>query len=244
MAKFSIVTATYNAGDMLTRTAASLRQQQYTDFEWLIVDGGSTDDTVARIQAEADLVTYWHSEPDEGIADAWNKGITRASGDYVLILNAGDTYDADFLSTLAQQPDSRQIICSHARVCASDGTVVRIFRARPEKLYIAMHLPHNWCAVPRHYYQTEGGYRKLPLAMDFEWFHRYFKRFGADGFRVIDAVLGTYYLGGKSDLAYEASFKANERILLDAGSNAAVVRGYRVLYTLKHVVSRFISMRF
>src|SRR5688500_15619821 len=129
--KFSIVTATYNASELLARTAASLREQQCKDFEWLIVDGRSADDTVARIQAEGELVTFWLSEPDEGISDAWNKGIARARGNYVLILNAGDTYDASFLSTLAQQPESDQIVCAHARVCTLDGAVTRIFRAEP-----------------------------------------------------------------------------------------------------------------
>ncbi len=99
-----------------------------------------------------------------------------------------------------------------------------------------MHVPHNWCAVPTKHYQSLGLYALLPLAMDFEWFHRYFRRFGPAGFLVLDQALGTYYLGGTSDLNYANSFRANEKILRESGIHPVLARLLRLVYTAKHSV--------
>lgn len=236
MVTFSIITATFNPGPLLERTIASLRSQHCKDFEWIIVDGASTDDSLERIRLAGELVTVCISEPDNGIADAWNKGLARVNGSHVCILNAGDTYDADFLNTVKNNLDGQHIVCSHARVISGDGHQARLFRAEPHKLDRAMHVPHNWCAVPAHHYRTIGPYHNMPLAMDFEWFHRYYKRFGSAGFRVIDQALGTYYLGGKSDKGYIDSFRANESIIVENGGNRLLAQFYRAAYTVKHTI--------
>lgn len=235
---FSIVTATYNAGSVLDRTIDSLRAQTYSDFQWIVIDGGSKDDSVPRIEQARGLVDQWVSEPDQGIADAWNKGLARATGTYVLFLNAGDTYDPIFLETLSAHCSERVITCTHARLMTVYGRTIGLFAARPDKLYRGMHVPHNWCAVPLHYYRTLGPYRNIPLAMDFDWFHRYYLHFGTAGFRVVDQVLGNYYLGGASDSGFLESFKANERILVENGSSVLLARFYRMSYTLKHALWR------
>jgi glycosyltransferase involved in cell wall biosynthesis len=235
---FSIITATFNAGELLERTIGSLREQTCRNFEWIVMDGGSRDETVARIDAARDIVSKTVSEPDLGIADAWNKGLARAQGTHVLILNAGDTYDAGFLETIANHCNERQIICAHARLLSETGQAIGVFCAQPSKLARGMHLPHNWCAVPRRHYQELGPYRRMPLAMDFDWFHRYYRRYGASGFRIVDKVLGTYYLGGTSDVNYVASFRANERILVENGTSPIVARFYRTSYALKHALKR------
>lgn len=235
---FSIVTATFNAGALLDRTIDSIRGQFNRDFEWIIIDGQSRDDTVARIAAAGDLVKRWVSEPDEGIADAWNKGLSLARGTHALILNAGDTYDSDFLATLAAHCDGQRITCTHARLCTDAGRSAGVFRARPAKLAAGMYVPHNWCAVPRIHYEGLGLYRKLPLAMDYDWFLRYFRQFGAAGFSVVDRVLGTYHLGGTSDLNYAKSFAAAERVMVENGVNAFAARGRRILSSCKHAVKR------
>jgi glycosyltransferase involved in cell wall biosynthesis len=233
---FSIITATFNAGKVLGRTVHSLVSQTCQSFEWIIVDGASGDDTVERIEAAGEVVSSWVSEPDEGIADAWNKGIARARGQYILILNAGDTYDPEFLEKLKPHCDGRRIVCSHARLCAEDGTIVGKFAAKPDKLRVAMHLPHNWCAVPAEHYSSLGLYRRIPLAMDFDWFHRYHKQYGANGFIVVDEVLGSYYLGGASDQRYAESFQANEHILIENGMHPMLARAYMASYRLKHAL--------
>lgn len=104
---FSIITITRNNLDGLKRTQQSLAAQSFRGFEWIVIDGNSTDGTKDHLQS-LNAVTV--SEPDGGIYDAMNKGIDRANGDYLLFLNAGDTLaDIDILATLekaaADAPD-------------------------------------------------------------------------------------------------------------------------------------------
>lgn len=233
--RFSIITATFNSGELFGRTADSLRSQRFRDFEWIVIDGASRDDTVARIQALAGEISFWVSEKDRGISEAWNKGLAKARGEYVLFLNAGDTYDANFLDCInSMAGDDGRVICSHARLHNEAGEFFGIFRSEPHKLYRAMHLAHNWCAVPRIHYERLGGYAEMRLAMDFEWFHRYYRRHGVNGFTVIDAPLGAYHLGGTSDVNFAASFRANADILIHHGTPRPIATFWRLAYTVKH----------
>ena len=88
--KLSIITINYNNKDGLQKTIDSVISQIYKDFEWIIIDGGSTDGSKELIEQYADYITYWVSEPDKGIYNAMNKGIKIAEGEYLLFLNSGD----------------------------------------------------------------------------------------------------------------------------------------------------------
>ena len=235
---FTVITATFNAGPLFDRTRASLEKQTCRDFEWLVFDGGSHDDTVSRVRAAEHLIRRWRSEPDRGIADAWNKGLAMARGQYILFLNAGDTYDARYLQTVAALGDSQKILCSHVRLRSASGALVGRALAEPHRLGRAMHLPHNWCAVPARHYGELGPYALLPQAMDFEWFHRYYLKYGAAGFRVIDECLGDYHLGGTSDINYAESYRAKERIIVANGGSRVIARLLRWAYTINHAVRR------
>ncbi len=99
----SIITVVRNNRPGLARTIASLRTQTYRDFEFIVIDGASDDGTVAVIRSHEDLVDYWESRPDQGIYDAMNKGLARASGAFTLFLNAGDELlDSNSLAIAAQ----------------------------------------------------------------------------------------------------------------------------------------------
>lgn len=219
---------------------ASLLTQTVRNFEWVVVDGGSTDETSDVMLTAHGLNVSWSTGPDRGIADAWNKGIERASGFRILILNAGDTYDPKALEAYTASLDKDQITCAHARVVDSNERDVRIFKAEPAKLYRGMHLPHNWCCVPVDFYREFGGYRPLRFGMDFDWFHRVYRSRGSRVFHVIDRVLGNYHLGGLSDQHYLESFEFNERILIEHGSSRIFARGCRLAYSSKHAIQRVV----
>jgi len=103
MIRFTIVTITYNAEQVLRRTLDSVLRQTYKGVEHLIIDGASTDGTLRlaeQYKQASDTSDNGHkviiqSEPDHGIYDAMNKGLTQASGDYVVFMNAGDFYPQD-----------------------------------------------------------------------------------------------------------------------------------------------------
>lgn len=88
--KLSIITINRNNADGLRKTIESVISQTYTDFEYIIIDGASTDGSVDIIKEYADRITYWVSETDTGIYNAMNKGILKANGEYLQFLNSGD----------------------------------------------------------------------------------------------------------------------------------------------------------
>lgn len=90
MKKLSIITINLNNQSGLIKTINSVINQNFTDFEWIVIDGGSTDGSKKLIEQYAQYITYWISEPDKGIYNAMNKGIKIAKGEYCLFLNSGD----------------------------------------------------------------------------------------------------------------------------------------------------------
>ena len=97
---FSIITVVFNAKNDLIDTIKSLRQQNYKNFEYIIIDGGSTDGTLEVINDNLDVVDKWKSEKDSGIYDAMNKGIDLCQGNYIGMLNAGDRYTPNGLTII------------------------------------------------------------------------------------------------------------------------------------------------
>jgi len=93
--KLSIISVNLNNADGLRMTIQSVVSQTFTDYEYIIIDGGSTDDSVEIIKQYADKITYWVSEPDKGIYNAMNKGILQAKGEYCQFLNSGDLLYSD-----------------------------------------------------------------------------------------------------------------------------------------------------
>jgi glycosyltransferase involved in cell wall biosynthesis len=86
----SIITITYNAQDFLERTMNSIRNQTCSDFEYILIDGGSKDKTMDLVKSNKDLFSVIISERDKGLYDAMNKGLQNAKGEYVWFMNAGD----------------------------------------------------------------------------------------------------------------------------------------------------------
>ncbi|MCM1310488.1 MAG: glycosyltransferase [Bacteroides sp.] len=133
----SVITITYNAALTLPATLASVEAQTFRDFEYLIVDGASTDGTVeiARVCPIAQVV----SEPDRGLYDAMNKGLHRARGRYVLFLNAGDAFPSpntlqQYADAIASAPCAPGVVYGQTRLVDSNRHYVgeRHYRAPQE----------------------------------------------------------------------------------------------------------------
>jgi glycosyltransferase involved in cell wall biosynthesis len=90
----TVITATYNAESVLPALIESLRAQTSRNFEWVVVDGASRDGTVDLLKNAGDVVTRWTSEPDFGVYDALNKGLSLVGSDYYLVVGADDTLDS------------------------------------------------------------------------------------------------------------------------------------------------------
>ncbi len=99
----SIITVSFNSEKYIEKTIKSVAEQNFTNREHIIIDGGSTDSTVDIIKKYSDKLAFWVSEPDSGIAEAMNKGIREAKGDYLLFLNSDDyLIDNDALNDVAE----------------------------------------------------------------------------------------------------------------------------------------------
>lgn len=108
---YSIITINLNNGVGLEKTIKSVICQSYCDFEFIVIDGGSTDHSLDVIHKYSDSITYWISEPDKGIYNAMNKGVAKAHGDYCLFINSGDElYDENVLDVISKYGDTNDII--------------------------------------------------------------------------------------------------------------------------------------
>ena len=124
--KLSIITINLNNVEGLRKTIESVVSQTFTDFEYLVIDGGSTDGSVDIIKQYQDKIKYWISEPDKGVYNAMNKGILQAKGEYCLFLNSGDyLYASDVLKKLFSLQPEEDIVF---------GNVDNIRFTYPEKL--------------------------------------------------------------------------------------------------------------
>ncbi len=90
--KYSIITINYNNKEGLEETIKSVLEQTFDEYQYIIIDGGSTDGSVDVIRKYADKIDYWVSEPDKGRYNAMNKGIKQAIGEYLNFMNSGDTF--------------------------------------------------------------------------------------------------------------------------------------------------------
>lgn len=109
---FSIITVTWNAAAVIAPTVESVKRQTSTDYEMLIIDGVSTDDTLSIVRQSSIASLRVFSEPDKGLYDAMNKGIARARGRYLIFLNAGDAFADD------------AVLARLARLAAKDPGVI------------------------------------------------------------------------------------------------------------------------
>ncbi|MDR2859816.1 MAG: glycosyltransferase [Mediterranea sp.] len=119
MTKLSIITVNLNNKEGLQQTIESVITQTFPDFEYIIIDGGSTDGSVDVIKQYEDKITYWMSEPDKGIYQAMNKGILQSKGEYCQFLNSGDIFCAEtVLENVFRTPYPEDMLT---------GNIVRIF---------------------------------------------------------------------------------------------------------------------
>ncbi|MCH4183428.1 MAG: glycosyltransferase [Prevotella sp.] len=93
--RISIITVCFNAANDLRKTIESVKNQTCKSLEYIVIDGGSRDDTLNIIKGSNDVINFWISEPDNGIYDAMNKGIKKATGEWLIFMNAGDVFVTD-----------------------------------------------------------------------------------------------------------------------------------------------------
>lgn len=130
MDMISIITVNYNNLPGLKKTLDSIKIQTCKDFEWIVIDGGSTDGSKELLERNNESISYWVSEPDHGIYEAMNKGIKVAKGDYFQFLNSGDSLaDKDIIKRFFERINTEDVIYGNAIIVDREDNVVNRFHA-------------------------------------------------------------------------------------------------------------------
>jgi glycosyltransferase involved in cell wall biosynthesis len=174
--RISIVTPTFNSAAHLEQTIQSVLGQEYGRVEYIIVDGGSTDGTLEIIQRYEAELAGWSSEPDTGIADAFNKGVRRATGDIVGIINSDDYYAPGTFRAVAEAYRAHgDAAIAHGDIQWIEPTRTLHLRPRlsPRAHYYGMPAYHATCFVPRAVYEKLGTFNTgFRIAMDYDFLVR------------------------------------------------------------------------
>lgn len=177
----SVVTVTYNSEATLERTIQSVLGQTLRPIDYVVIDGGSTDGTLDILKRYDGRLRYI-SEPDNGIYDAMNKGISLARGTWIHLLNSDDYYaSADCLDRVILTLDpNRTNYFDMYREYQDGSRVLQTFNFRRWRLYVAAYLPHPSLVVSRAQYDTVGPYNTdYRIAADHDMILRLLARFPA-----------------------------------------------------------------
>lgn len=198
--RVTLVTVVRNGGHTLRRTIESCLTQNYGDIEYIIIDGGSTDNTLDIIREYDKQITQWISEPDLGISDAFNKGLALATGEIVGFINADDWLEPEAIEFVVSQinsVDKATIVHGMIQYWSGDkrGYIVAGSHAFLKK---DMTINHPTVFATAECYRSFGLFRlDFRFAMDYEWLLRA-SVCGAH-FVYLPKVLVNMQLGGASD---------------------------------------------
>ncbi len=216
MKKISIITITYNSEKTVEDTIRSILNQNYKMLEYIIIDGGSTDNTLKIIDKYKDKISYFISEPDNGISDAFNKGIKASTGDVIGIINSDDMLYTDALKHINDKFEAdNELDVVHGNVLRfNDGeSVGRLSKPSGKLSDFAYQFPmfHPTVFVTAAAYQKHGLFDvNCKNAMDFELLSRMY--FNGANFAYIDEIISCFRLGGVSQMAHKRTIEEHCRI--------------------------------
>lgn len=172
--KLSIITINYNNAQGLEKTIQSIGNQNFRDFEYIVIDGNSSDDSKGIIEKHADKIDYWISEPDSGIYNAMNKGIRRANGEYLLFINSGDYLREDVsMLYIMNQLTGEEIIYFDLEIYYSAGNIV--YKSYSDNLtfeyFLTKTLPHPASFIKKRLFEKYGLYdERMRICSDWAFF--------------------------------------------------------------------------
>lgn len=208
----SIITIVLNGEAFIRQTIESVLQQSYGAIEYIVIDGGSQDNTVSILREYDNKIDFWKSEPDKGISDAFNKGITAAQGDIIGLINAGDWYELD---TVQRVVDTFLADREVGVVCGALQFWKGVQReylchSVPQLLGREMTVTHPTCFVRAERYHSFGLFSsEYKFAMDYELLLR-FKQQGTK-FLSLESVLANMQHDGISEENWKKALKETHR---------------------------------
>ena len=244
--KISVITVVFNNADTIEDTLLSVASQDHTDIEHIIVDGGSTDGTLAVIARNREKVAKLRSEPDNGMYDAINKGLKMATGDIIGLLNSDDIYAypqalSDIANVFRREPATEVV----------HGDLVYVDREKTDKIvrYWKSHeyrdglFESGWCPAHPTFYARKSAYERYgdyslgyAIGNDVELMARFLAKHKAKS-RHIPKVMVRMRTGGISNQSIGNVLEQNKEILRMLKDNGLSVN--RLTFFLKKLISRF-----
>ncbi len=229
--KISVVTVSYNCEESIARTIESVLAQDFTETEYRIIDGGSTDGTVsvaesyASKMAEKGIEFHILSEPDKGIYDGMNKGARLSTGDVIGYLNCGDTYEPGALKAVADaiEKSGCDISLGSLKIVKTNGTSF-IKKCRVRKFQTSRDWNHPAMFVKTQL-MKDNPFKCLGIHDDYGFYLAMVKQ--GRKIHVTDNVLADFYMGGVSN---KKSFKAAKKRISDRYKYCYRINGYSRLY--------------
>lgn len=196
MKKITVITPSFNQGEYLEQTIDSVLSQNYNNLEFMVIDGGSTDNSVEIIKKHEKFINYWVSEKDSGQSNAINKGLKAATGDIINWLNSDDWYTENTLHKVAAafENENTNVFCGRSRI-VENGIEIR--QNKGTDIYSSVEKTIGFARID----QPETFFRKsctdkigllnenLQYVMDRDWWIRYLLLFGLNGIEKTDDIL-------------------------------------------------------
>lgn len=233
----TVITVCYNSADSLERALKSVAMQNWPKVEHIVIDGGSTDDTLSILERYQNHLAHVVSEPDKGIYDAMNKGLDRASGDVVCFLNADDQYaSSHVLSLVAKQMQAHELDALLGDVAffhSTDPTrMVRRFRSdrfTPGRLAWGWMPAHPALFLNKSVVQRVGRFKtEYRIAGDFDYIARAF--YGCDlRYQHLPEVLVHMQTGGASTAGWRSKVLLNQEVLRSCRENGISTNLFKIL---------------
>lgn len=209
----TIITVVYNGQMFLEKTVQSILNQTYDNIEYIIIDGGSTDGTINIIKKYEAHIDYWISEPDKGIYDAMNKGITAASDAYLWFINAGDLIYDNHTVTKILKADPSDIYYGKTALINNQQQVVNTLSAPKlltwEKMYQGMLVSHQSIIIHKKiadFYDLRYRY-----VSDHDWIINSLKK--TTSIRYVDIIFSRYLLDGFSQANFAGCWSDRLQII-------------------------------
>ena len=244
----SIVTVCKNAEKSIEKTIQSVINQSYNNIEFIIIDGKSTDKTIELINLYIENISYFISESDKGIADAWNKGINKSNGSFIQILNADDFLDEKKIEASIncfKNNEKSDFVFGDLFMVNNNNDIT--YKITGDSRYISKvknrmpRINHPTIMAKKELYDKFGLFDpKYTIAMDYEWLLRITNN-GAVGF--YSPAIYVYMLeGGVSQNIFKA-LKQERNISIFYGSNCVI--GFTIYFIrIIKVISRLLLEKF
>ena len=207
--KVSVITVVYNGIAHLEQTIRSVINQTYENIEYIIIDGGSTDGTVELLEKYDEYIDYWVSEKDSGIYDAMNKGISKATGEIVGLINADDWYEKDAVANVVENfiNSNSDVVHGSMRIIKESGdSFVKKVETDLSTFSKGMLLNHPTVFVKRTLYERYGYFNtNYKIVADWELMLRWWLQ--GISFVGVNATLANFRMGGASSAHLKKSLE-------------------------------------